>query len=151
GCLDPHAAWLIERGLKTLALRVERQTANATAMAEWLSSRREVSAVYYPGLSANPGHEVARRQMNLFGGLFAFELSVGAAAAARFVEQTRLIRLAPTLGGVETICLIPAVSSHIRLSPEERRSIGIADGLIRVSTGIEDAGDLITDLEKGIR
>ena len=151
GCLDPHAAWLIERGLKTLALRVARQSENAMALATWLSGRKEVRKVLYPGLPDHPAHAIARSQMSCFGGLFAFELTGGAEAAAEFVRRSRLIRLAPTLGGVETICLIPAVSSHIRLSPEERNAIGIPDGLIRVSCGIEHPEDLIDDIERGIR
>lgn len=151
GCLDPHAAWLLERGLKTLALRVERQSSNAMAVARWLVERPEVGSVHYPGLPSHPGHRVASRQMSRFGGLLAFELKGGASAAERFVQETRLIRLAPSLGGVETICLIPAVSSHIRMTPAERQAVGISDGLIRLSCGIEDPGDLVADIERGIR
>lgn len=151
GCLDPHAAWLLERGLKTLALRIARQSETAMRLAGWLAGQPEVERVLYPGLADHPGHDLARRQMSTFGGLLAFDLRGGAGAADRFVRNVRLIRMAPSLGGVDTICLVPAVSSHIRMSDAERRAIGITDGLVRLSCGIEDPDDLMADLERGLR
>lgn len=148
--LDPHAAWLLERGLKTLGVRVARQCDNAEALAAWLAAHAAVARVYYPGLADDPGHAVAARQMRRFGGLLAFELRGGSAAVERLFARTRLVRLAPTLGGPETIALVPAVSSHIRLTPEERRAIGIADGLVRLSCGLEAVEDLKADLDAGL-
>lgn len=150
GCLDPHAAWLIERGLKTLALRVARQSENALAVARRLEQHPAVERVHYPGLASHPGHAVARRQMRAFGGLLAFDLRGGAAAVESMAARLRLVKLAPTLGGVETIYLVPAVSSHIRMTPEERAAVGIADGSVRVSCGIEAADDLIADFEQAL-
>ena len=149
--LDPHAAWLLERGLKTLGVRVARQSETAHALALWLAAHPAVTCVHYPGLPAHPGHAVAARQMKRFGGLLAFELTGGAVAVERLFARTRLVRLAPTLGGPETIALVPAVSSHIRLTPEERGAIGIADGLVRLSCGLETVEDLKADLDAGLR
>jgi cystathionine beta-lyase/cystathionine gamma-synthase len=150
GCLDPHAAWLLERGLKTLGLRIRRQSDNALALARWLEAHPAVSAVNYPGLPSHPSHALAARQMSGFGGILAFDLAGGEAAVRRWAEGLRLIRLAPTLGGVETIALVPAISSHIRLTPDERREVGISDGTVRVSCGIEDPADLIADLDRAL-
>lgn len=149
--LDPHAAWLLERGLKTLGVRVARQCDNAEALAAWLNAHPAIARVHYPGLPGHPGHAVAARQMKRFGGLLAFELRDGAPAVERLFARARLIRLAPTLGGPETIALVPAVSSHIRLTPAERQSIGIADGLVRLSCGLEHIDDLKADLDAGLR
>jgi methionine-gamma-lyase len=151
GCLDPDAAWLLERGLKTLAVRLERQCANAQALAEWLGGAPGVAAVHYPGLPDHPAHALARRQMTGFGGILAFEVDGGLDSARRVANGLRLVRLAPTLGGVATIALLPALSSHIRMSPEERRAVGIGDGLIRLSCGLESAADLIADLDEALR
>lgn len=150
GCLDPHAAWLIERGLKTLALRVARQSDNALALARWLERHTAVERVHYPGLESHPGHDVAARQMRAFGGLLAFDLKGGAPAVESMAARLSLVRLAPTLGGVETIYLVPAVSSHIRMTPAERAAVGITDGSVRVSCGIEAAGDLLADFERAL-
>lgn len=151
GCLDPDAAWLLERGLKTLAIRVERQCANARALAGWLSGQTGVAAVHYPGLPDHPGHAVARRQMSDFGGVLAFEVRGGLTAARKVADAFQLIRLAPTLGGVATIALLPALSSHIRMSAAERQAVGIGDGMIRLSCGLEAAADLISDLEGALQ
>ena len=150
GCLDPHGAWLIERGLKTLGLRTHRQSENALAVARWLSRHPAVRSVNYPGLETHPSHALAAAQMSAFGGILAFDLAGGESAVRRWASGIELIRLAPTLGGVETIALIPAISSHIRLTPEERSAVGISDGTIRISCGIEDPGDLIADLERSL-
>jgi methionine-gamma-lyase len=151
GCLDPDAAWLLERGLKTLAVRLDRQCANALAVAEWLESAPGVSAVHYPGLPGHPGHALAGRQMSGFGGILAFDVAGGLDAARRVASAFRLIRLAPTLGGVATIALLPALSSHIRMTSEERRAVGIGDGMIRLSCGLESASDVIADLDDALR
>lgn len=149
-CLDGHSAWLLERGLKTLALRVHRQCDNAEALAAGLSAHPAVARVHYPGLPDHPGHAIARRQMRRFGGLLAIELKEGGAAVERFVQGLRLIRLAPTLGGAETIILIPAFSSHVRLTAAERAAIGVPDGLVRISCGLEHPDDLRADLERAL-
>jgi cystathionine beta-lyase/cystathionine gamma-synthase len=134
--------------MKTLALRVAAQNENALAVARHLASHAQVARVHYPGLAFHPGHEVASRQMSGYGGMLSFDLTSG--DASRFVKALRLIRLAPTLGGVDTTANIPAVSSHIRLTPQQRRQAGIGDGLIRMSIGIEDADDIIADLDRAL-
>ena len=149
GCLDPHAAFLVSRGMKTLALRVERQSANAAALAAFLRDHPKVGSVLFPGFDP-----VARRQMRAGGGMLAFELAVpeaeGASAAATVVDHLELIRIIPSLGGVETGIMIPALTSHRQLSPAERRAAGISDGLLRVSCGIEDVEDLERDLAQAL-
>ncbi|MDZ4806542.1 MAG: aminotransferase class I/II-fold pyridoxal phosphate-dependent enzyme [Candidatus Eisenbacteria bacterium] len=150
GCLDPHAAWLLERGIKTLGLRIARQSQNALVLARWLEQHPAVRSVNYPGLATHSAHDLAARQMRGFGGILAFDLAGGEPAVRHWAEGLSLIRLAPTLGGVETIALIPAVSSHIRLSSDERLAAGISDGTIRISCGIEDPADLIKDLDRAL-
>ncbi len=150
GCLDPHAAWLLERGLKTLGLRIARQSDNALTLARWLEQHPAIRSVNYPGLPSHPAFELARRQMRGFGGILSFDLQGGEAAVRSWADGLSLIRLAPTLGGVETIALVPAVSSHIRLSTEDRLAAGISDGTIRISCGIEDPADLIRDLDQAL-
>ncbi len=148
--LDVEAGWLLDRSLKTLPLRVEAHNRNAGLVADHLASFPGVAVVHYPGRTDHPGHEVARRQMSGFGGLVAFELKGGAAAAARFVEALELVPLLPTLGGIETSVLIPALSSHSMIPAEARRKAGVTDGLVRLSVGIEDAGDLIADIDQAL-
>lgn len=143
---DPFACWLLERGLKTLDVRVQRQNANALALATWLAERKGVSRVHYAGLPDNQDHEIARRQMSGFGGMLAFELADGA-AAERLLKRLTLIRNAPSLGGVDTIVSEPRYTSHAHMSAEERSAAGIPDGFVRMSVGIEAASDLIADLE----
>ena len=147
---DPFACWLLERGLKTLDVRIRRQNENAMRIAQWCTERREVRAVHYPGLPTHPDHEVAAEQMDGFGGMLALELAGGARAADRFVRKLRLIRHAPSLGGVDSLVSEPRFSSHTHLSPEERASRGLPDGFLRLSVGIEDAGDLIADIEHAL-
>lgn len=147
---DPFACWLLERGLKTLDVRVRRQNENAMRIAEWCNDRKEVRAVHYPGLPDHPDHEVAAEQMDGFGGMLALELSGGAKAADRFVRKLRLIRHAPSLGGVDSLVSEPRFTSHAHLSPEERAKSGLPDGFLRLSVGIEDAGDLIADIEHAL-
>jgi len=152
--LDPSAGWLLSRSMKTLALRVAAQNANAMEVSRHLAAHPRVARVNHPGLPDHPGHEIAARQMSGFGGMLSFELKPGkesaARAAARAVESLRLIRLLPTLGGVESNAMVPAVSSHRSLSPEERARVGVGDGLIRLSLGIEDPRDLIRDLDQAL-
>ncbi len=150
GCLDPHAAWLLLRGTKTLAVRVERQNENALAVARYLESQPAVARVLYPGLESHPQHALARRQMRGFGGMVTFELRGGRAAGLRLVESTRLMVLAVSLGGVETLIEHPASMTHGPLTDAELERAGIAPGLIRLSVGIEDAGDLIADLQEAL-
>ena len=145
GCLDPHAAFLVGRGMKTLVLRVERQSATAARLAEVLAGHPAVLAVRYPGLD-----EVGRRQMRAGGGMLAFELRGGAEAVPRVLDRLRIWQLIPSLGGVESGVGVPALTSHRQLSPEERAELGIGDGLVRLSVGIEDADDLLADLEQAL-
>lgn len=147
---DPFACWLLERGLKTLDVRVRRQNANALRIAEWLSQRSEVSRVHYAGLRSHPDHEAARAQMSGFGGMLAFELTGGAAASERMLRRLSLIRHAPSLGGVESIISEPRFTSHAHLTPEQRAAAGIPDGFVRLSVGIEDADDLIGDIQRAV-
>lgn len=148
-CLDPHAAFLVSRGMQTLALRVERQSANALRLASFLRDHPRVRRVLYPGFDP-----IAQRQMRAGGGMIAFELEVppekAAEAAAVVVDHLELIRIIPSLGGVETGIMIPALTSHRQLSPEERAAAGISDGLLRISSGIEDADDLEADLAQSL-
>ena len=148
---DPFACWLLERGLKTLDVRVRRQNDNAMRIALWCADRREVKAVHYPGLSTHVDHEIARTQMDGFGGMLGLELSGGSRATDRFLRKLRLIRHAASLGGVDSLVSEPRHSSHVHLSTEERAKLGIPDGFLRVSVGIEDADDLITDIEQALR
>jgi cystathionine gamma-synthase len=144
--VDPFAAYLLVRGLKTLALRIARQNANALALAEYLAAHPRVTAVHYPGLATHPQHEVARRQMRGFGGVVSFEIAGDLAAGSRVVDACRIPRIAPSLGGVESLIEQPALMSFYELTTEERLQVGIKDSLIRYAVGIEDAEDLIADL-----
>jgi cystathionine beta-lyase/cystathionine gamma-synthase len=144
GALDPHACFLLERGLKTLALRVRAQNASALRLAEFLASRLEVVRVNYPGLPQHPQHARARELFEGFSGMLSFELG-GGAAAIEWISRTRLAIHGPSLGGPETLVTRPAATSHVGLAPEERERIGIRDGLIRVSVGLEAIEDVIED------
>ncbi len=150
GNLDPHAAYLLVRGLKTLSLRVERQNRTALQVAQWLESQRRVRRVFYPGLPSHPDHKVAREQMKGFGGVVSFLLDGGLREASRFVDACKLATIAPSLGGVETLIEQPALMSYYELTTAEREAIGIYDSLIRLSVGIEDADDLIADLAQAL-
>lgn len=148
---DPAVAWQIERSLKTLPLRVERGNAGALALAERLARHAGVAQVFYPGLEAHPGHALARRQMSLgFGPLVAFEVRGGAPAAAATVDALGLVQHAPSFGGVESLVSLPAMTSHVHLTPADRARAGIPDGLVRLSVGIEDVDDLWADLDQAI-
>jgi cystathionine beta-lyase/cystathionine gamma-synthase len=150
GAPDPFACWLLERGLKTLDVRVKRQNENAMRIAQWCAGRKEVRVVHYPGLPEHPDHEIAAAQMTGFGGMLALELAGGARAAERFIRKLRLIRHAPSLGGVDSLVSEPRHTSHTHLSADERARLGIPDGFLRLSIGIEDAEDLIADLEQAL-
>jgi len=148
--IDPFAAYLLARGLKTFALRMERQNANALALAEFLARHPRVEAVHYAGLSSHPEHAIAKRQMRGFGGVVSFEVVGDLDAASRVVDACRLPCIAASLGGVESLVEQPAVMSFYELTTEERRRIGIRDNLIRYAVGIEDADDLIADLDQAL-
>ncbi|MGB5301859.1 MAG: aminotransferase class I/II-fold pyridoxal phosphate-dependent enzyme [Gemmatimonadota bacterium] len=150
GSLDAHACFLLHRGLKTLAVRVRQQNESALALARVLEANAAVSRVNYPGLPSNSGHERAKKLFDGFGGMMSFELVGGAEAAKRFAEAVTIPIVAPSLGGVETLITLPAVTSHAGLTPEERREVGVADGLIRVSIGIEGTEDLVADFEAAL-
>jgi len=145
--VDPHAAFLVGRGLKTLALRVERQNATALRLAEMLEKHPRVERVYYPGLPSHPSHAVAKAQMHGFGGVLSFVVVGGLEAASRVVDALRIPRVAPSFGGVEALVEQPAVMSYYAMTTEERAAVGIADGLVRFSVGIEEAEDLLADVE----
>jgi cystathionine beta-lyase/cystathionine gamma-synthase len=148
---DPFACWLLERGLKTLDVRVRRQNENAVRIAEWCAERKEIKRVHYPGLSSHPDHDVARTLLDGFGGMMALELSGGARAAERFVRKLKLFRHAPSLGGVDSLVSEPRFSSHAHIDAEQRAKAGVPDGFLRMSIGIEGAEDLIADIEQALR
>jgi cystathionine gamma-synthase len=150
GVCDPHAAFLVARGLKTLALRVERQNATAQAIAERLEKHPRIERVFYPGLASHATHAVARAQMRGFGGVVSFIAKGGLDGASRIVEAARLARVAVSFGGVETLIEQPAIMSYYEMTSEQRSAIGIADGLIRLSVGVEDAADLLADLDQAL-
>lgn len=152
--LAPQEAWLAHRGLKTLPLRVERQCRNAAIVAEWLNAHPQVEKVNYPGLPSHAQHVLATSLFGgeLYGAMISFDLAgAGRAEVFRFMEALDLVQPATTLGDVYTLTLYPAMSSHRALDPETRRRIGIGDGLVRLSVGIEDPGDIILDLEQALR
>jgi len=150
GVCDPHAAFLVGRGIKTLGLRIERQNATALALARRLEGHPRVERVFYPGLASHPSHLVARAQMHGFGGVVSFVVKGGLEAASHVVDRMQLARIAPSFGGVETLVEQPAVMSYYEMSTDERAAIGIADGLVRLSVGIEDEADLAEDLERAL-
>ncbi len=148
--LDPMAAYLLIRSMKTLALRVGRQNESALRIAQWLERQPAVASVNYPGLASHPQHEIATRQMRGFGGMLSFSLRGGFDAVRRVLPRLRIAHLAANLGAVETLAGVPATTSHVECTAEEREAMGIPEGLIRYSVGIEDAGDLVADLEQAL-
>jgi cystathionine gamma-lyase len=144
---SPVDSFMVLRGTKTLHLRMERHEHNARALAEWLSEHAQVERVIYPGLPSHPQHELAKRQQRGFGGMISFDLAGGMDASRRFLETTRLFACAESLGGVESLIEHPAIMTHASVPPDRRRELGISDGLIRLSVGIEDLPDLRGDLE----
>jgi methionine-gamma-lyase len=150
GCMDPHAAFLVLRGLKTLHLRVERQCENALALARRLEGHPAVRRVLYPGLASHPGHAVARRQMRAFGGMVTLVLEGGLPAAERFYDRLGVVARAASLGGVESLASLPVHTSHHGLPEEKLREAGIDPGMVRLSMGVEDADDLVADVEQAL-
>lgn len=150
GSLDPHACFLLHRGIKTLAVRVRYQNESALRIARFLEHHRQVARVNYPGLETHRQHARARELFDGFGGLLSFELAGGVAAAERFVADVTIPTCAPSLGGVNTLIVLPAKTSHAGMSAEDRARIGISDGLIRLSVGLESTDDLIEDLDRAL-
>jgi len=147
---DPFAAWLLERGIKTLDVRIKRHNENAMRVAEWCSERKQIRRVHYPGLNSHPDHATATSLMDGYGGMMAIELAGGAAAAEKFLRKLKVFRHAPSLGGVDSLVSEPRFTSHTHLTAEERAGAGIPDGFLRLSIGIESANDLIGDIEQAL-
>ena len=150
GTLDPHAAFLIQRGLKTYLLRYRAQSASGQRIAEWLMSSSAVARVHYPGLPEHPGHALARRQMQDFGTVVSFDLHGGAEAGRRFAEALQLFATAASLGATESLVLPPQMLGHQDLTPEQRAAAGLASGTVRLSIGLEDVDDLLADLRQAL-
>ncbi len=150
GSLDPHACFLLYRGIKTLAVRVRYQNESGLKIAQFLNGHQKVEHVNYPGLERHPQHKTASRLFDGYGGMLSFELKGGLEAAREFVRNTQLPVIAPSLGGVETLLTLPSTTSHSGMTPEDRRALGITDGLIRMSVGIEATEDLIEDLDQAL-
>ncbi|HEX5387817.1 MAG TPA: aminotransferase class I/II-fold pyridoxal phosphate-dependent enzyme [Gemmatimonadales bacterium] len=146
--IDPHAVWLVDRGLRTLAVRMQRHNANGLAVATWAEQQPWIARVHYPGLESHPDHAAAKEILDGFGGMVGLELAGGAAAAERFLNRLKLVIHAPSLAGVESLVSEPRLTSHVSLTPEQRAGLGIPDGFLRLSCGIEDAEDIIADLEQ---
>ena len=151
GSLDPHAAFLLHRGMKTLHLRVRQQNQSALEIAQFLEGHASVARVNYPGLESHPRHQRARELFDGFSGMLSFELKGGVEAAERFIGRAQIPIYAPSLGGVETLMTRPALTSHSGMDPDERRRLGISDSLIRLSVGIEATDEIIEDFEQALR
>ena len=149
-CMDPHASWMLVRGLKTLAVRVDRQNDNALRVAEFLSQHAKVRRVHYPFLKSHPQYTIAREQMRGGGGMVSFDVEGTGEDARRVSESMRLFTLAPSLGGVESLVSIPVLTSHAMIEPEQRKKMGVTEQMVRLSVGIENADDLIADLEHAL-
>jgi cystathionine gamma-lyase len=150
GVLGPFESFLALRGLKTLALRMERHNANALKIARYLEKHKKIAAVYYPGLASHPGHALAKKQMQGFGGMLSAVLKTDLKGTKKMLSNCRVFTLAESLGGVESLINHPALMTHASMPKDVREEIGITDSLIRLSVGIEDADDLIQDLEKAL-
>jgi len=151
GVIDPHCCYLLLRGLKTLALRVQRQNASATTIAEFLEHHPRVKRVYYPGLPSHRHHDIAKAQMSGFGGVVTFDIKGALPEAKRFLDALRLCYIAPSLGGVETLITHPAIVSYYDQTRKQRYALGITDTLIRLAVGIEDVEDIIADLDQALK
>lgn len=147
---DPFACWLLERGLKTLDVRVKRANESAQTIADWANKRKEVVRVHYPGLKSHPDHDVAKDTLDGYGGMLSLELKGGGKAADRFLKKLKLITHAPSLGGVDSLVCEPRYTSHAKMTSAQRAAIGIPDGFLRFSIGLESADDLIADLEHAL-
>jgi cystathionine beta-lyase/cystathionine gamma-synthase len=150
-CMDPHASWMLVRGMKTLAVRVARQNENALRVAEFLEQHSKVRQVHYPFLKSHAQHALALSQMSGGGGMVTFEVEGTGEDARRVSEALRLFTLAPSLGGVESLVCIPVLTSHLSVPEEERRKMGVTEQMIRLSVGIESAHDLVADLENALK
>jgi methionine-gamma-lyase len=150
GSMDPEAAFLLIRGMKTLGIRVERQCKSAMAVAKFLEKHPKVARVHYPGLASHPDHRLAKLQMRGFGGMLAFDHKGGLAGARRFGDRIRVFLLAASLGGVESLAVLPIYTSHYKMSPAELKAAGVSPGTVRVSIGLEDPKDLIEDLRQAL-
>jgi cystathionine gamma-lyase len=150
GVPGPFDSWLVLRGIKTLAVRMERHCANARQLADWLAKHPGVSRTYYPGLSSHPGHDIAKKQMRDFGGMISVSIKGGKDAALKFMTRTKLFSLAESLGGVESLVCHPATMTHASIPADIRQARGIDDGLVRLSVGIEDVEDLRADLQQAL-
>jgi len=149
-CASPFDCWLVLRGIETLPVRMERHEENASAVAKYLTGHPSVSRVFYPGLESHPGHEIANRQMKGFGGVVSFELRGGVEAVNRFLSRIKVFSLADSLGGVASLAEHPATMSHASMPREHREKVGITDGIIRLSIGLENIDDLIDDLRQAL-
>jgi len=145
GIMDPHAAFMLRRGLRTLAVRLERHNSNAFSLARHLDAHPKVECVHYPGLESHPDHAIASRQMHGFGGMVAIDVRGGFAAAARFIDHLKIITNAASLGGTGSLVSMPVLTSHVKATPEERRQAGVTDQTVRISVGLEAIEDLIAD------
>jgi methionine-gamma-lyase len=150
GSMDPEAAFLLIRGMKTLEVRVWRQCATALTLAKYLEKHPKVARVHYPGLASHPDHRLAKRQMRGFGGMLAFDLKGGLTAARRFCDRARIFLMAASLGGVDSLAVLPIYTSHYDMSLAELRAAGVEPGTVRVSVGLEDSEDLIEDLRQAL-
>ena len=148
--LGPQEAYYIIRGMKTFEVRMQRHCESAMKVAKWLEGRPEVAKVYYPGLESHEGHEIAKKQMKNFGGMLSFELKGGLEAGKTLLNNTKLFGLAVSLGDTETLIQHPASMTHSTYSKEELAEAGIAEGLVRLSVGLENVEDIIADLEQGL-
>ena len=149
-CMAPMIAWLVIRGIRTLGVRIERQNSNALALAKFLNKHPKISRVFYPGLTDNEQHELCRRQFNGYSGMLAFEVKGGWPAAKKVMENLKIILFTVSLGDISSLISHPASTSHVYLSPEERAEIGVTDGLLRLSVGIEYIDDLRNDLDRAL-
>lgn len=150
GSMDPDPAYLLVRGLKTLEIRVRRQCESAMAVARFLKQHPKIARVHYPGLASHPDHRLAKRQMTGFGGMLAFDLKGGLSAARRFCDRAKIFLLAASLGGVESLIVLPIYTSHYRMGTDELRAAGVAPGTVRMSIGLEDPADLLADLKQAL-
>jgi len=149
-CSSPFDCWLVLRGIETLPVRMERHEENASAVAKYLTGHPSVSRVFYPGLESHPGHEIARRQMKGFGGVVSVELRDGVEAVNRFLRRIKVFSLAESLGGVASLAEHAATMSHASMPQEHREKVGITDGIVRLSIGLENVDDLIDDLRQAL-
>jgi len=148
--IDPHAAWLVDRGMRTLAVRMARHNANGLAVAQWAEQHPAISGVHYPGLPSHPEHRYAGKALDGYGGMVGLEIKGGVKAVERFLKKLKVITHAPSLAGVESLISEPRLTSHRRLTEEQRAKMGVPDGFVRLSCGLEDAEDLIADLEQAL-